>query len=185
MTGVRADFVSYADLQRMPDDGRQYELYDGDVRVVPSPTNRHQLVLHNLFALLLQHEQKSGGRLLSAPSDVVFSEYNVIQPDLLYFTKARRHLVRMDTPTRAAPDLTVEVISPGTSAHDRGRKQALCARFGVRESWVVDPFDETIEIYLLEGPAYRLTHAAGVSDVAISPTLGGLRVSARRIFDID
>jgi Uma2 family endonuclease len=185
MAGVRADFVSYADLQRMPEDGRQYELYDGEVHVVPSPTNRHQVVLHNVFALLLQYEQRSGGRLLTAPSDVVFSEYNVIQPDLLYFTKARRHLVPMDAPTQAAPDLTVEIISPGTSAHDYGRKQALCARFGVRESWIVDSFGETIEIFVLEGPVYRRAQSSGIADVAVSPTLGGLRVPARRVFDVD
>ena len=60
MAGVRAASVSYAELQRMPEDGRQYELYDGEVRVVPSPSNRHQVVLHNLFALFLQYEQQSG-----------------------------------------------------------------------------------------------------------------------------
>jgi Uma2 family endonuclease len=187
MARMRTSLVSYADLQRMPDDGRQYELYDGEVRVVPSPTNRHQVVLYKLVLLLSEYEQQYGGRLLFAPSDVVFTQYNVIQPDLLYFTEARRHLVQLDTPTDAAPDLTVEVISPGTSTHDRGRKQAMCARFGVREYWIVDPFDETIEIFVLEGHAYRLAETAGLADLALplmSPTIAGLRVSASRIFDL-
>jgi Uma2 family endonuclease len=186
MTRMAAGLLSYADLQRMPDDGRQYELYDGEVRVVPSPTNRHQVVLKNLVALLMEHEKQSGGRLLFAPSDVVFNQYNVIQPDLLYFAEARRHLVQLDKPTDAAPDLTVEVVSPGTSAHDRGRKQAVCARFGVREYWLVDPFDETIEIFVLENHAYQLAQTAGVADEvasATSPTIAGLRVAVARVFD--
>ena len=90
MAHVRAEFTTYADLQRMPEDGRQYELYDGEIRVVPSPTNRHQVVLMNLLALFLEYRERRGGRLLSAPSDVVFSEINVLQPDLLYFTERRR-----------------------------------------------------------------------------------------------
>lgn len=185
MALVRADLLSYADLQRMPEDGRQYELYDGEVRVVPSPTNRHQLVLRNLVVLFLEYERQHGGRLLFAPSDVVFSQYNVIQPDLLYFSKTRQHLVQLDAPTQAAPDLTVEVLSPGTSAHDRGRKQALCARFDVREYWIVDPSNETVEIYVLESGVYRLATAAGAAGVAVSPTLAGLRAVASHIFELD
>jgi Uma2 family endonuclease len=185
MAGVRTDFLSYADLQRMPDDGRQYELYDGEVRVVPSPTNRLQLVLQNLVALFIEYRRLHGGRLLFAPSDVVFSPYNVIQPDLLYFSKTRQHLVQPDIPTKEVPDLTVEVLSPGTSAHDRGRKQALCARFGVREYWMVDPSEATVEIYQLDGGLYRLATTARATGVAVSPTLAGLRAAAIHLFDVD
>ena len=192
MARMAAGLMSYADLQRMPDDGRQYELYDGEVRVVPSPTNRHQVVLKNLVALLMEYEKQNGGRLLFAPSDVVFTQYNVIQPDLLYFSEARRHLVQLDKPTDVPPDLTVEVMSPGTAAHDRGRKQAMCARFGVREYWIVDPLGETIEIFVLEGHAYWLAQKSDIAGLApstqaalavASPTVAGLRVVASRIFD--
>ena len=192
MARMAAGLVSYADLQRMPDDGRQYELYDGEVRVVPSPTNRHQVVLKNLVALLMEYEKQNGGRLLFAPSDVVFTQYNVIQPDLLYFSEARRHLVQLDKPTDVPPDLTVEVISPGTSSHDRGRKQAMCARFGVREYWIVDPLEETVEIFVLEGNAYRLTQDFSVTNrsssalpalALASPTIAGLRIVASQVFD--
>jgi Uma2 family endonuclease len=183
MARMSTSLVSYADLQQMPDDGRQYELYDGEVRVVPSPTNRHQFVLLNLVAALMQYEERHGGRLLFAPSDVVFTQYNVVQPDLLYFVEARRHLVELDTPTSAAPDLTVEVVSPGTSAHDRVRKQATYARFGVREYWIVDPFDETIEIFSLDRDVYRAAQVTGKADVAASIAIPELRVSAERIFD--
>ena len=184
MARMSTSLVSYADLQQMPDDGRQYELYDGEVRVVPSPTNRHQFVLLNLVAVLMEYEQRQGGRLLFAPSDVVFTQYNVVQPDVLSFSEARRHVVQLDTPTNAAPDLTVEVVSPGTSSHDRVRKQATYARFGVREYWIVDPFDETIEVFALEGNIYRAAQVAGKAGVATSVVIPELRVSAARIFDL-
>ena len=186
MARMAAGLVSYADLQRMPDDGRQYELYDGEVRVVPSPTNRHQVVLQNLVVVFLEYAKEHGGRLLFAPSDVVFTQYNVIQPDLLYFSEARRHMVQLDKPTDVPPDLTVEVLSPGTSAHDRGRKQATCARFGVREYWIVDPLGETIEVFVLEDNAYRLAQDSGLANPAPAvalPTIAGLRAAASRIFD--
>jgi Uma2 family endonuclease len=168
MARMAAGLMSYADLQRMPDDGRQYELYDGEVRVVLSPTNRHLTVLRNLVALFLEYAKEHGGRLLFAPSDVVFTPFNVIQPDLLYFSEARRHLVQLDTPTDIAPDLTVEVISPG------------------------DPLEATIEIFVLDRCGYRLAQNCGLADgapsrlgaqAAVSPTIAGLRVLASHIFD--
>jgi Uma2 family endonuclease len=176
--------VSYADLQRWPDDGHQYELYDGEVRVVPSATNRHQLVAQRLYDELRAFERVHGGRILMAPSDVVFNQYNVLQPDLLYFTQTRKHLVQLDTPTDASPDLAIEILSPSTSAHDRTRKQAMYARFGVGEYWIVDPAAETIEIFVLEHGFYRFASMTGRDVAASSPTIDGLGVDTSQVFDI-
>ena len=175
--------VSYADLQQMPDDGRQYELYDGEVRVVPSPTNRHQFVLLNLVAALMEYEQLHGGRLLFAPSDVVFSQYNVVQPDMLYFVEARRHLVQLDTPTSAAPDLTVEVVSPGSSAHDRVRKQATVR--ALRRPRVLDRRSGGRDDRDLLARRQHLPHSSGTDkgSIAVSAAIPDLRVAASRIFD--
>jgi Uma2 family endonuclease len=176
--------VSYADLQRWPEDGHQYELYDGEVRVVPSATNRHQLVLAQLFLQLHAFERTHGGRLLMAPSDVVFNQYNVLQPDLLYFAQTRKHLVQLDKPTDVSPDLAIEILSPSTSTHDRTRKQAMYARFGVPEYWIVDPADETIEIFVLERGSYRVAQMVGRYDTASSPSIDGLAVDTSQVFDI-
>jgi Uma2 family endonuclease len=176
--------VSYADLQRWPEDGHQYELYDGEVRVVPSATNRHQLILQELYDQLRAFQRAHGGRILTAPSDVVFNQYNVLQPDLLYFTQARRHLVQLDKPTDVSPDLTIEILSLSTSTHDRTRKQAMYARFGVGEYWIVDPVDETIEIFVLEGGSYRVGQMVGRYDTASSPSIDGLAVDTSQVFDI-
>jgi Uma2 family endonuclease len=176
--------VSYADLQRWPEDGHQYELYGGEIRVVPSATNRHQLILQQLYDQLRAFERARGGRLLVAPSDVVFNQYNVLQPDLLFFTQARRHLVQLDRPTDVSPDLAIEILSPSTSTHDRTRKQAMYVRFGVGEYWIVDPVDETIEVFVIEQGVYRLAQMVGRYDTASSPTIDGLAVDTSQVFDI-
>ena len=82
--------LTYADLERMPDDGRRYELYDGEVVVVPSPLPRHQIVHARLVELLRAYASARGGLCLYAPLDIVFSDYHVLQPDIVYFGPQRR-----------------------------------------------------------------------------------------------
>jgi Uma2 family endonuclease len=96
--------VSFAELQQWPEDGRRYELYDGEVIVVPSPFPRHQRVGMHIGEVLGEYERASGGIVFAVPIDIVFTEYDVIQPDLVFFTKERRHLVRMWQETRVPPD---------------------------------------------------------------------------------
>jgi len=97
--------VTFAELQEWPDDGRRYELYDGEVLVVPSPFPRHQRVAINIEEILREYEHATGGLMFHAPLDIVLSEHNVVQPDVVFFRKERRHVVDMMAATRAAPDL--------------------------------------------------------------------------------
>lgn len=117
-----------------------------------------------------------------APLDIVLSEYNVVQPDVLLFRQQRRHLVRDWEVTRAAPDVAVEVLSERTEARDRGRTMELLAHFGVPEYWIVDPAAETIEIYAVRDGVLVLALAAGSSQHVESPTLEGLSFPASRLF---
>ena len=174
--------VTFAELQTWPDDGRRYELYDGEVVVSPTPFPRHQRVAHHIGAILDDYERRAGGLVFSVPIDIVFSEHNVVEPDVVYFCEARRHLIHMMAVTRAAPDLAVEVLSRSTEATDRGRKMQLLARFGVPEYWIVDPVKNTIEIYVLRGPAYELVATHGEHQQAQSPTLPDLSFPAARVF---
>src|SRR5262245_36922448 len=174
--------VTYAEMLEWPDDGRRYELYDGEVVVVPSPFPRHQQVAFNIAELLRRYADVAGGLMHHAPLDIVLSEHNVLQPDVLYFSKARRHLVKDWEVTRAAPDLAVEVLSQSTESRDRGRKMELLARFGVPEYWIVDPAANTLEIRVLRGTAYELAVTANADDVVASPTLTDLTFAASRMF---
>ncbi len=172
--------VSYADLERSPEDGHRYELYDGEVFVVPAPLPRHQVVQILIVDLLRDYARHHGGFVLDSPIDVVFSEFNVLQPDVLLFTAARAHLVDLDAPIRHAPDLCVEVLSPSTAASDRGRKLQMYARYGVPEYWIVDPAGR-LEIYQLTPDGYTVTISADAGDHVTSPTLAGLMFSVGSI----
>ena len=184
MTPVRVvrPRVSYTDLQQAPEDGRRYELYDGEAFVVPAPIPRHQLAVQNLEALLRLYRQSHGGLVLASPIDIVFSEFDVVQPDVVFFSRDRAHLVDPDRPIRDAPDLAVEVLSPSTAATDRGKKMQMLARYGVREYWLVDPRARTLEIHRLSAETYVLEQIASEGDIARSSILPDLSFPAREIF---
>ena len=174
--------VTYAEMLEWPDDGRRYELYDGEVIVVPSPVLRHQRVALHLIDLLHDYEQVTGGVVVPAPFDIVFSQHNVIEPDVVYFRPERQHLLNQWSAAYVPPDLAVEVLSPSTEMRDRGRKMALLARFGVPEYWIVDPAANTIEVRVLRAAAYELAATANADDVVTSPTLTNLTFAASRVF---
>ena len=178
MAGVRAANlrVSYADLEKWPEDGRRYELYDGEVFEIPSPIPLHQMVSARLHLALQGYVSAHGGIVLYAPLDIVLTEYDVVQPDLVLFTRARQHLIDPRKVTRQPPDLAVEILSPGTESNDRGRKLRLLARHGVREYWLVDPENTRIEIYRLAGDRLTLESAAGASEQIQSPLLPELNL---------
>jgi Uma2 family endonuclease len=179
MAGVKAaqERVSYADLERWPEDGRRYELYDGEVYVVPSPLPLHQIAAARLHLALNEYVREHGGMVLFAPLDIVLTEYDVVQPDLLLFTRERRHLVNPRTVTRVQPDLAIEILSPSTASNDRGRKMRLLARHGVREFWLVDPDAVTIEVYTLTGNQFVLAGAWSRAERMQSPLLPELSLA--------
>jgi Uma2 family endonuclease len=174
--------VSFADLERAPEDGRRYELYDGEVYVVPAPMPRHQRVQMRIAEWLDDYAESVGGFAVDAPIDIVFSEYNVLQPDVVFFGPVRAHLVDLDRTIRHAPDLCVEILSPSTEATDRGRKLQMFARFGVPEYWIVDPVHESIEVHRLEAGGYVLAQRASGDDDVRSAVLPGAALRAGRTF---
>jgi Uma2 family endonuclease len=173
MAGVKAAQarVSFSDLEKWPDDGRRYELYDGEVYVVPSPIPLHQIAAARLHLALEEYTRAHGGVVLFAPLDIVLTEFDVVQPDLLLFTRERQHLVNPRKVTRHAPDLCIEILSPSTARNDRGRKMELLARHGVREYWLVDPDAVTIEIFQLKGDRFAPSIVAGAAAAIRSPLL--------------
>jgi len=182
VSGKAQRIVTYADLQQWPEDGRRYELYDGEVVEIPSPRLRHQIVARRLLQRLLAFEEKHGGLVVQAPFDIVFSELNVLQPDLVFFRRSRAHLLNLDEPTRQAPDLAIEVLSPSTESRDRGRKMKIFARYGVPEYWIVDPHTATIEVHSLSNGAYTLAQIARGRQRVRSVTLPGLSFVVSTVF---
>ena len=142
--------LTWDDYARFPDDGNRHELIDGRHYVSPSPRSRHQDILANLHLLLAPKVRELGlGRLFFAPLDVIFSDFDVVEPDLLFVRKERAGIVQ--DWVRGAPDLVVEIISPSTRPRDERLKRDLYERFGVAEYWLVDPEAETVAVYRREG----------------------------------
>lgn len=176
--------VSYADLQHAPEDGRRYELYDGEVFVVPSPIPLHQIAAQRFAELLRDYRREHGGLVFISPIDIVFSEFDVVQPDVVFFQRGREHLIDLRQPIRVSPDVAVEVLSPSTERTDRGRKMQMLARHGVREYWLVDPADEHVEIFWLSDDVYVLSQTAASSDLARSTILPDFAFTVRQLFEL-
>lgn len=174
--------VTFTELQSWPEDGRRYELYDGEVYEVPAPFPRHQIALLELYSRLREYARERGGVVLASPIDIVFTEENVLQPDIVFFVASRRHHVQLDQVTRVPPDVAVEVMSPSNAANDRGRKMKTFERFGVRECWILDPKAERIEIYALQDGRYALAASAGRGETFASDVLTGFMCAADTIF---
>jgi Uma2 family endonuclease len=177
--------LTYEDFLLFPDDGKRHELIDGEHYVTPSPNTKHQLVLGNLHLLIASWLQGHAvGRVFFAPYDVVFSNVDVVEPDLLYFSNERAASVITPAHARGAPELVVEVESPSTRQRDETIKRRLYERFGVSEYWVVDPELDVVRIYRRAGDAFgraiELTREAG--DVLTTPLLPGLDMPLERIF---
>ena len=172
----------YTDLLAMPDDGRRYEIHGGELVVVAVPLARHQIAVVEIVTVLHDYGQRSGGCALTAPFDIVFGKYDVVQPDVVFFRAGRSHLVHLDVVTRAAPDIAVEVLSPSTASVDRGRKMRLFALHGVPEYWIVDPVRLEIEVHALENGGYRRAQVATGVDTVRSVLLPDLTFTAAGIF---
>ena len=171
---------TYRDYVLLPELDRR-ELIEGDFFMVPAPNIKHQEIVGNLGAILRAHVRGHGlGKLLLAPTDVVLSDEDVVQPDLLFVSNERRDIITEDN-VAGAPDLVIEVLSPSTAERDTKLKLTLYARAGVSEYWIVDPDEESVEVLEL-GPEGRRSTRTYASGKVSSPALPGLDVEVGSIF---
>jgi Uma2 family endonuclease len=176
--------LTYDDFVHFPDDGKRHELIDGEHYVTPSPNTRHQRIVRELTILIGTHlKRHPAGEIFGAPFDVVFSDFDVVEPDLLFVSKEQADVVTEQN-VQGAPDLVVEVGSPATRRRDEKTKLQLYERFGVQEYWVVDPDLDVIKVYrLVEGRYQRTAELALAAHDALStPLMPGLELSLADIF---
>jgi len=173
---------TYDDYKSLPEsETKRYELLEGELAVVPSPTWRHQNISSRLFFCLKAFvEAEDLGYVAYAPLDVVLGG-DVVQPDILFISHKRASIIQEDE-IRGGPDLVVEILSPTTAQRDRTYKRTLYARHGVKEFSLVDPDSQTVEVLALGKRAYRRTGLYGKVDVLRSPLLAGLGISLTEVF---
>jgi Uma2 family endonuclease len=142
-----------ADYCRLPDEPRCELLY-GRLLVTAAPVVWHQLVAGRILRLLQDLADRSGGLAVVSPVDVKLADHSVVQPDVLYVSPARSGIVRQRI--EGAPDLVVEVLSPGTARRDLGEKLRLYAEYDVAEYWIVDPEARTFELLVNDSGGFRV-----------------------------
>lgn len=171
---------TFDDLERMPDDGRRYELIDGVIIVSPSPSQAHQEVVWRL-ALPLQTFVRAGklGRVYLAPFEIRLLGHQAVQPDILFVSNERLGILR-ENHAVGAPDLVVEVLSPSTRTFDEGRKLESYAAAGVREYWLADPISRVFRPLALDDGRYQPIRQAGA--VVRSVVLPGLEIDVPSLF---
>ncbi len=174
--------LTYPELRVMPDDGKRYELIDGEVFVAPAPSEKHQRVLGRLYLSMGNHvERQKLGRVYFAPFDVVFTEKTALEPDLIFVSAARVGIIGPEY-IIGAPDLVVEILSPHRPAFDRVTKFKQYAQYGVGEYWMIDPVADTVEMYSLRGKTYELKDTYGGDETLKSPLLPGWELPVRDLF---
>lgn len=178
--------LTYDDLLLLPDDGLRHEIIDGEHFVTAAPNVRHQLVVGRLYGEIYVYLKAhlGAGTLLTAPTDVVLSRYDVVAPDLL-FVAADQAGVIGDANLRGAPALVVEVLSPSTRKRDAQTKRRLFARTGVREYWLVDPELDTVQVYRRsdDGAFAPVAELSAEDDQTLTtPLLPGWSLGLRELF---
>ena len=175
--------LTYDDLESIPreHEGDRHELIDGGLVVTPSPIPVHQIISVNIEYALLRHVRERGlGIVLDAPIDIRFTPENVLIPDIIFIAQDRLHIIGPKT-IDAAPDLVVEILSPGTRRRDLEIKRALYARFGVQEYWIVDPDARTLSVLALASDKFEPV-PAGEGGAIASRVLPGLTLALNDVF---
>ena len=142
--------LTNADLEAMPEDGNRYEVIDGELYVSSAPGYIHQTILVNIVAAFLDYLRVHPiGRILPGVG-VIFDDYNGVIPDLIFITNERLRKTLSGGRFHRAPEIVIEILSPGKSNERRDRhvKRSLYSARGVSEYWLVDPENQTVELYL-------------------------------------
>ena len=174
--------LNYQDFCALPDDGKRYEILDGDLLMSPSPREIHQRVLGRLFRILSGHAEKAGlGVVYIAPFDVILSENDIVEPDLIFVAETNRSIVT-DENIRGVPDLLVEVLSSTRPELDTRDKRAVYARCSVPFYWIVDPENKHLTELQLVEKAYAVVSELTNKDSFQPRLFTGLTINLERIW---
>ena len=175
--------LTYEDYCLLPSDGKRYEIIDGELYVTPSPQFAHQISVTRMTRYLSAFvEDNHLGLVFVAPFDVVFSQFDVVEPDILYVSKARSEVLTRKN-VQGAPDLVIEVVSESTAKIDRTIKLKLYARFGVLEYWIFDPNGPSAKIYRRQHGALELVATLGPNDSFTTPLLPGFSLPLKKLVE--
>jgi Uma2 family endonuclease len=176
--------LTIADLDCTPDDGNKYELIEGEIYMSRSPSLTHQITLTNfLISIRLYLTDNPIGIVVPGPG-VIFDDFNGVIPDIVFFRNERRAEIASGDRLNGAPDLVIEIISPGAEIERRDRvlKRRVYGRFGVKEYWLVDLVNRSIELCRLGEEGLELAATFTGEDEMTSLVLPGFHMKLTDLF---
>ncbi len=171
------DYVSFT-----PASSGNYQLIDGEIIYMTSPSSKHQRVVRLLtkfFEFYL--DKNNSGELFFAPMDVVLEDSETYQPDLLFILNERKNIIE-DNKITAAPDLVIEVLSVSNAYYDLVTKKKVYESSCVKEYWIVDPLEKTIQIHKLENQKFLIHQTLETKGKVNSALLPDLEIDIEKIF---
>jgi len=172
---------TYEDYLKLEDDKR-YEILRGELIEMPAPSTTHQRIVKRLLKLMDNYvEEKKLGEVFVSPVDVILSEENVVQPDLVFVSEENSEIIK-DRGIFGTPDLIVEIISPSTLKKDTEDKKRLYAEFGVEELWLVFPGERAVEVFSLDKGSYKVCSFGYEKGEVRSCILKNFRVDLEKLF---
>ena len=179
----RRQLLTYDDYLTFPDsDGIRKEIIEGELFMSPAPAMKHQSISKKIFRILDDYITKNNlGEVWYAPCDVIFSNINVMQPDILFISN-ENYKILTALYIKGAPDLIIEILSPSTIENDRIYKKLVYEKFGVKEYWIVDPQEEIIEVWALKDTRFQLHQKAKKTQKFKSKLLEDLELDLSLIF---
>lgn len=184
MSLPRSVRFTYEDYLLFPNDGKRHEIIDGDHFITPAPNTKHQRVSGYLFNALANFlKGRKSGEAFAAPYDVILSDEDIVEPDLLFVSAARAAIIT-EQDIQGPPDLVVEILSNSTRKTDEVVKRKLYERYGVREYWIVDPELKTVKIYRLTDQGYvrAAEFAREANETLSTPLLPGFQAPLAELF---
>ena len=171
---------TYQDYVKWPEDER-WEIIAGEAyAMTPAPSIRHQRISRHLISLFDRFFKGRECEPFEAPTDVVFDQQNVVQPDLLVVCDQNKITEKN---IQGAPDLVVEILSPATALKDKREKKALYERFGVREYLIVYPAEELVGRFVMSDGSYGVEEVFGWDEVLLLAIFPELRLNLWEVFD--
>ncbi len=179
---VAERIATYADYLKTPE-GASYQLIGGELIMSPSPELFHQDILGNIYDQLREFVKKKRlGKVYVAPADVYFTHTETYQPDLIFVSHKRLHIIGKKK-IQGAPDMVVEILSPGTAKYDLEHKKEVYESHGVKEYWIVHPKEKVVEVFSNSADGFVLIKRARETGVVKSKVLEGFSLSLEKIFE--
>jgi len=176
-----------ADLESLPENGKRYEIIDGELQVSKQPHLYHQIACGNIHDILNQWNKKTGkGKAVIAPG-VIFADDDDVAPDVVWISKERLVAsLAADGHLHAAPELVIEVLSPGgaNERRDREVKLKLYSRRGVSEYWILDWRTTQVEVFRREDAQLKLVATLYETDTLQTPLLPGFHCQVIDLFEV-